>query len=79
MSMRQLRLWHWLQVVELRASAQRHRNLEAIYLNNPYYSVGSELVKAAGYDRLANWHLGVVQMLNDHPECAGTTAEQDTL
>lgn len=65
-SLRELRLWHWREVLSLRSKA----NLQRKYRSN----VGDMM--AAAFDRQANKHLGHVQTLNEF-FAIGDTAERD--
>lgn len=73
---RSLRLWHWRECKRLRASAQRYREQESVYVNHKAERSHWRR-QARNYDRIADFHIKAVQVLNDCPGCLGTTAEQD--
>lgn len=64
---RDLRLWHWRQVLLFRDTARRLADDDC---NNILDYVGM-------YDKRADFHIECVQMLNDAPGCHLTTAEHD--
>lgn len=70
MNARELRVWHWRRAMSARTAANGYPG-ESPYARH----------RAKQNHRLADFHVGAVQVLNDHPEClaAGTTAEQDDL
>lgn len=75
--LRALRLWHWKKVVAARASAHRHEAYtEAFERDNPGKVDPYNRVIAHSHHRMANFHLGAVQVLNDFFP-AGDTAEHD--
>lgn len=68
---RQLRLWHWHQVAYYRTQAKLERS------HIPRDRAGVMLAVSALSDAKADFHLKAVQILNESPDCEGTTAEDD--
>lgn len=66
MNGRELRVWHWRRAMSARVAANGYPG-ESPYARH----------RAKQNHRIADFHIGAVQVLNDHPDCAGTTAEGD--
>lgn len=67
MTLKELRIWHWKKVLSARKRADQKRTIS----KTPTGHYASEAIQA---DRLANFHLGCVQALND---VLPGTAQQD--
>jgi hypothetical protein len=68
MTPRELRVWHWRRAMSARAAANGYPG------QSPYAQH-----RAKSNHRLADFHIGCVQVCNEFPECRATTAEQDDL
>ena len=66
-SMRDLRLWHWLETLQLRGWA---KSLEG---SNHRTDVRSYTV----YSQRADLHVQAIALLDAAPECAGSTVQED--
>lgn len=78
MNARELRVWHWRKVVMARAKERYHEQAAELWeCAHPGRRASFDRNRATAAHGIANWHLSAVQVLNDHPDCAGTTAEQD--
>lgn len=67
MNARELRLWHWRKAMAERAAAARHPG------DNRW-----DNARRGQHSARADWHIGAVQVLNDHPGCPeNITAEDD--
>lgn len=77
MTPRALRLWHWRKTLYYR-SQEKAASIAADEWEQEHGKHSSHWRnKERNNQRNANFHLGAVQVLNDHPGCAGSTAEQD--
>lgn len=72
MNLKELRMWHWRQVLDYRRAA---REIEKSADQQTHvHRRDSKLEVAAAHNKLANFHIGCVQVLNDY---LPGTAEQD--
>lgn len=77
MTLRELRLWHWRKVLAYRAAALTEEAAAATWeAEHVGYACRYRRNRARNAHKRANWHLGAVQVLNDHFPL-GDTAEQD--
>lgn len=72
-----LRVWHWRKVLYHRNVAEVAASCAEQWEAQHGGRCSSQRSRAKNNNRNANFHLGAVQVLNDHPECMGSTAEQD--
>lgn len=81
MNARELRLWHWRTAMYARETARRYEAEVTAWekANQTRGPARYSRQQAHVNNRKADFHIGAVQVMNDHPVCqaAGTTAEQD--
>lgn len=71
-----LRMWHWRKVLTHRKAAEFHAKI--FYAPNTGKVEGTYRWRMMRQNnKQADFHLSAVQILNDHPDLIGTTAEQD--